>query len=105
MRISQLNISMLRYSPQAAAILYEGPWVAERWADLGSFIEANPGIAYPVTEKILRSGSAAEYDAASVFHAMHKLQQFKLEARKLLQGCRACHADLRGDLDARASAS
>ncbi|KRE50267.1 allophanate hydrolase [Paenibacillus sp. Soil724D2] len=70
---------------EAAAILYEGPWVAERWAALGSFIEANPGIAYPVTEKILRSGSAAEYDAASVFHAMHKLQQFKLEARKLLK--------------------
>ncbi|OCT14551.1 allophanate hydrolase [Paenibacillus pectinilyticus] len=70
---------------QAAAILYEGPWVAERWADLGPFIEANPGVAYPVTEKILRSGSAAEYDAASVFVAMHKLQQFKLEARKLLR--------------------
>ncbi|OPH59646.1 allophanate hydrolase [Paenibacillus ferrarius] len=71
---------------QAAAILYEGPWVAERWAALGSFIEAHPGIAYPVTEKILRSGVAAEYDAASVFTAMHKLQQFKLEARQLLKG-------------------
>lgn len=70
---------------QAAAILYEGPWVAERWADLGPFIEANPGVAYPVTEKILRSGAAAEYDAASVFVAMHKLQKYKLEARKLLQ--------------------
>jgi allophanate hydrolase len=70
---------------QAAAILYEGPWVAERWADIGPFIEANPGVAYPVTEKILRSGAATEYDAASVFVAMHKLQQFKLEARKLLQ--------------------
>lgn len=70
---------------RAAAILYEGPWVAERWADIGPFIEANPGVAYPVTEKILRSGAAAEYDAASVFVAMHKLQQYKLEARKLLQ--------------------
>ncbi|UKS25394.1 allophanate hydrolase [Paenibacillus sp. HWE-109] len=71
---------------QAAAILYEGPWVAERWAALGSFIETHPGIAYPVTEQILRSGAAVEYDAASVFTAMHKLQQFKLEARKLLKG-------------------
>nr|WP_310502909.1 allophanate hydrolase [Paenibacillus qinlingensis] len=70
---------------QAAAILYEGPWVAERWADIGPFIEANPGVAYPVTETILRSGAAAEYDAASVFVAMHKLQALKLEARKLLQ--------------------
>lgn len=70
---------------QAAAILYEGPWVAERWAALGSFIEANPGVAYPVTEKILRSGAASEYDATSVFVAMHKLQALKLEARKLLR--------------------
>ncbi|OAS24446.1 allophanate hydrolase [Paenibacillus oryzisoli] len=70
---------------QAAAILYEGPWVAERWAALGSFIEENPGAAYPVTEKILRSGAASEYDAASVFVAMHKLQKYKLEARQLLQ--------------------
>ncbi|KRE99897.1 allophanate hydrolase [Paenibacillus sp. Soil766] len=70
---------------QAAAILYEGPWVAERWAALGSFIEANPGVAYPVTEEILRSGAASEYDAASVFVAMHRLQELKLEARKLLQ--------------------
>ncbi|MZQ84038.1 allophanate hydrolase [Paenibacillus sp. 5J-6] len=81
--IAYVDVTMFS---QAAAILYEGPWVAERWAALGSFIEANPGIAYPVTEQILRSGSAAEYDAASVFQAMHKLQRFKLEARKLLQG-------------------
>jgi allophanate hydrolase len=81
--IAYVDVAMFS---QAAAILYEGPWVAERWAALGGFIEANPGIAYPVTEKILRSGSAAEYDAASVFQAMHKLQRFKLEARKLLQG-------------------
>ncbi|WP_338111642.1 allophanate hydrolase [Paenibacillus aceris] len=81
--IAYVDITMFS---QAAAILYEGPWVAERWAALGGFIEANPGIAYPVTEQILRSGSAADYDAASVFHAMHKLQHIKLEARKLLQG-------------------
>lgn len=70
---------------EAAAILYGGPWVAERWADLGGFIEANPGTAFPVTETVLRSGAAAEYNAASVFQAMHKLQAFKLEARKLLK--------------------
>lgn len=71
---------------QAAAILYEGPWVAERWAALGAFIEGQPeGTAFPVTEKILRTGASSSYDAASVFRAMHKLQAMKLEARKLLQ--------------------
>lgn len=70
---------------EAAAVLYGGPFVAERWADLGSFIEANPGTAFPVTETVLRSGTAVEYNAVSVFQAMHKLQAFKLEARKLLK--------------------
>lgn len=74
-----------RLFSQAAAILYEGPWVAERWADLGGFIEAHPGSAFSVTERVLRTGASPEYDAASVFRAMHKLQELKLEARKLLE--------------------
>ncbi|TCM96233.1 allophanate hydrolase [Paenibacillus sp. BK033] len=69
----------------AAALLYEGPWVAERWSALGSFIEAHPGVTFPVTEKVLRSATKPEFDAASVFTAFHKLQGYKLEAKKLLQ--------------------
>lgn len=88
-RLEQLNlpIEYVDYDlfSDAAAILYGGPWVAERWADLSGFIDSNPGAAFPVTERILRSGAAAEHDAASVFSAMHKLQAYKLEARKLLQ--------------------
>ncbi|MFC4777197.1 allophanate hydrolase [Paenibacillus sp. GCM10023252] len=70
----------------AAAILYEGPWVAERWAALGGFVESRPGVTFPVTERILRSGAASEHSAVSVFRAMHQLQAYKLEARKLLDG-------------------
>ncbi|HTG70053.1 MAG TPA: allophanate hydrolase [Candidatus Udaeobacter sp.] len=88
-RLEQLNfpIEYVDYDlfSDAAAILYGGPFVAERWADLCGFIDSNPGVTFPVTERILRSGAAAEYDAASVFTAMHKLQAYKLEARKLLQ--------------------
>ncbi len=88
-RLEQLNLPVeyVDYDlfSDAAAILYGGPYVAERWADLSGFIDSNPGAAFPVTERILRSGAAAEYDAASVFTAMHKLQAYKLEARKLLQ--------------------
>ncbi|GGF93291.1 allophanate hydrolase [Paenibacillus abyssi] len=70
---------------QAASILYDGPWVAERWADLSEFVESHPGDVFPVTEQILRSGASEKYDAASVFRAMHKLQEYKLAARNLLQ--------------------
>ncbi|MNI40440.1 Allophanate hydrolase [compost metagenome] len=70
---------------EAAKILYEGPWVAERWSDLGSFVKAHPDSLLPVTETILRSGTAAGWTASSLFEASHRLQRYKLEARKLLQ--------------------
>ncbi|WP_308634219.1 allophanate hydrolase [Paenibacillus silvisoli] len=70
---------------EAAAILYGGPWVAERWADLGPFIESHPGSAFPVTEQVLRTGASPAHTAASVFQAAHKLQRFKLEAKRLLK--------------------
>ncbi|MCI3918957.1 allophanate hydrolase [Paenibacillus sp. TRM 82003] len=70
---------------EAAAVLYEGPWVAERWASLGAFVDSLPGDVHPVTEQVLRTGAKPEYDAASVFRAMHKLQRLKAEARALLE--------------------
>jgi allophanate hydrolase len=68
---------------KGAKILYEGPWIAERWADLGGFVEGHPGSVLPVTEKILRSGT--HFDAASVYTAIHELQFIKAETRKLLK--------------------
>lgn len=88
-RIEKLNIPIEyidgSYLAEAAAVLYDGPWVAERWSDLGNFITAHEGAAFPVTETVLRSGAKPEYDAASVFKAMHKLQAFKQKAHSQLQ--------------------
>ena len=70
---------------EAADILYEGPWVAERWAALGAFVEAYPDEVFPVTADILRTGADSKYDAASVFKAIHKLQAIRLATRKLLK--------------------
>ena len=88
-RIKQLNIPIEyidgQYLSEAAAILYDGPWVAERWADLGTFIKENEHAAFPVTEAVLRSGEKPEYDAASVFKAMHKLQEFTQKAHQQLK--------------------
>ncbi|MFS0725502.1 allophanate hydrolase [Paenibacillus sp. 1P07SE] len=71
---------------EAAALLYEGPYVAERWAGLGEFVEGHPGATFPVTEQILRSGAAPQHTAAALFQAQHKLQRYKREARELLDG-------------------
>ncbi|AJY76981.1 allophanate hydrolase [Paenibacillus beijingensis] len=70
---------------EAAAVLYEGPWIAERWASLGGFTQAHPGSALPVTEAILRSGGDGKLTAASLFRSIHRLSELKLEAAKLLQ--------------------
>lgn len=88
-QIKQLNIPVeyidYQFFTDAAAILYDGPFVAERWADLGGFIKEHPGVTFPVTEKVLRSGEKSEFDAVSVFNAMHKLQEYKLKASKILK--------------------
>jgi allophanate hydrolase len=88
-RIKELDLPIeyidCGFFAEAAELLYKGPYVAERWASLGSFVEAHPGTVFPVTDKVLRTGTNPEYDAASVFQAMHKLQAFKLAAKKLLE--------------------
>jgi allophanate hydrolase len=88
-RVNQLHLPIEYINSDlfaaAAELLYKGPYIAERWASLGSFVEAHPNAVFPVTEKVLRTGTNVEYDAASVFQAMHKLQAYKLSARKLLE--------------------
>ncbi|WP_028550237.1 allophanate hydrolase [Paenibacillus sp. UNC451MF] len=80
--IEYVDISVFE---QAAALLYDGPWIAERWATMGSFIDSNPGSGLLVTEQILRSGDDSAYSAASVFRAIHKLQVYKMQAKQLLK--------------------
>ncbi|POP32797.1 allophanate hydrolase [Lactonifactor longoviformis] len=70
---------------EAAKLLYEGPWVAERWCDLGIFAEQHPGVMLPVTEEILRNGDRVEYTAAKTFGAIHRLQELRREAKKVLK--------------------
>lgn len=70
---------------KTSSLLYDGPWVAERWSDLGEFVESHPGDIFPVTEQILRSSQLKGYDAASVFTALHELREYKEQADLLLR--------------------
>lgn len=69
----------------AALILYEGAYVAERWEDLKGFVETHPGSTFPVTETILRSGGREEQTAAKLFGNLHELQAYKHKAHLLLK--------------------
>ncbi|POZ53913.1 allophanate hydrolase [Methylovulum psychrotolerans] len=69
---------------EAAALLYEGPWVAERYAGIRPFIETHPEQLHPVILEIL--AAAKTKNAIAAFDALHRLQQLKRQTTTLLQG-------------------
>lgn len=62
---------------EAAKLLYEGPWVAERWAAVGDFVEANADVVFPVTRRILEG--SRNWDAATTFKAQYRLRELTRE--------------------------
>ena len=68
---------------EAGDLLYRGPWVAERLADLGAFLEANREAVLPVTRQILETGYG--FSAADAFRAQHRLQELKRAADRIWQ--------------------
>lgn len=59
----------------AAKLLYEGPWVAERAAAFGDFAHAHPGALHPVTKKII--DGAGGFTAVDAFRGMYKLAEYR----------------------------
>jgi allophanate hydrolase len=62
---------------EAGELLYAGPWVAERLADLGDFLDAHPASVLPVTRQVLESGR--RFSAVDAFRAQHRLQELRAE--------------------------
>jgi allophanate hydrolase len=60
---------------QAAKLLYDGPWVAERLAAIKDFYAAHADAFLPVTRKII--GGASRYSAVDAFEATYRLQELK----------------------------
>ncbi|WP_304457998.1 allophanate hydrolase [Alicyclobacillus sendaiensis] len=69
---------------EASAMLYEGPWIAERWASLGAFVEAHPDDVLPVTRAILESGR--DRLASDLFRAQHRLLDLRRSVEEKLRG-------------------
>jgi allophanate hydrolase len=68
----------------AASLLYEGVWVAERYAAVGDFLEKSPGSFNPITKKII--SQARKYSAADAFKDIYKLQSLKRTIKSGLAG-------------------
>ncbi|RWE70725.1 allophanate hydrolase [Mesorhizobium sp.] len=58
-----------------ANLLYEGAWVAERYAAIADFMEANEAVMHPVTRTII--GGARKLSAADAFKGLYALQAYK----------------------------
>lgn len=80
--VEEVDVSLFQ---EAAKILYDGPYIAERWSALGGFVEKNPQAVFPVTRKILESGKGEQYSAAMLFSTLSQLEAYKLQVRKLLK--------------------
>lgn len=68
----------------AARLLYEGPWVAERYAAIADFIQSQPEALFPVTRAIIEP--AAHAGAVQAFEAQYRLQALKRQADAALAG-------------------
>ncbi|MBM3072389.1 allophanate hydrolase [Enterobacter sp. RHBSTW-00994] len=66
----------------AATLLYDGPWVAERYHVAGKLIEQQPDAVLPVIRDVLRK--APETDAVATFDAQYRLQGYKTQCDAIL---------------------
>lgn len=67
---------------EAARLLYEGPWVAERYAATKPLIEEHPDAFHPTTLRII--SGAKDLTAVSAFEAMYTLQALRRRAAGIL---------------------
>lgn len=65
------------YAPfaEAAALLYNGPWVAERTAAVGDFLAAHPGSGLPVIDTIIEGGRTR--NAVDAYRALYRLEELR----------------------------
>jgi allophanate hydrolase len=70
---------------ETARLLYEGPWVAERYQAIRAFIDAQPESVFPVTRQITLGGATPL--AADAFAAQYRL-------RALAQRCAGVWANV-----------
>ncbi len=65
-----------------AAMLYDGPWVAERYAVIETLLETDPDAVLPVTRAIIEK--ADEFSAADAFRAFYRLKDLRRKTTPLL---------------------
>ncbi|WP_454874513.1 allophanate hydrolase [Paraburkholderia xenovorans] len=80
-----LSTQPIDFEPLKAvsALLYDGPWVAERRAALGTFFETHHEAIDPVVAKVI--GKAEQFNAADAFNGQYALADLKRHAEALFE--------------------
>jgi allophanate hydrolase len=69
---------------ETARLLYEGPWVAERYLVIRNMLASSPDAIHPVTREITIAGS--RLSAADTFSALYRLQALRRSAEHAFAG-------------------
>jgi allophanate hydrolase len=84
-RIESLGGALIQidFAPflDAARLLYEGPWLAERYAGLEDFIKLHAGVMHPVTRQVIEAGKSPS--AVDAFKAQYKLMSLKRASERV----------------------
>jgi allophanate hydrolase len=75
MRQLGAEIAVIDYRPflEIGALLYEGPWLAERLVSVGRFVDTHPGEVNETVRELLEH--AHRHTAADAFAGMHRLKE------------------------------
>jgi allophanate hydrolase len=69
---------------ETARLLYEGPWVAERWSVIEDLARRDPHAIHPITRAIIEPG--ASRSAVETFRAFYRLAELRAKVEPLWPG-------------------
>jgi allophanate hydrolase len=72
---------------EAARMLYEGPWLAERYASVGAFIAAYPREVDPIVRRVVMAGR--DLGAVEAFHGAQRLAELRRATRAVWESADA----------------
>jgi len=81
-----VELVTIDYAPfdEAARLLYEGPWVAERYIACEPLLKRQPDAIHPVVRAIVEPGG--EPRATELFRAQYRLQELRLACMAQMEG-------------------
>ena len=69
---------------EVQALLYEGPWLSERFAAIEDFLNENSNALHPVTRAVIEAGK--RYTAVEAFRGQYRLAELRRKCQAAMKG-------------------